>query len=213
MKGDEKGEGAFPCFVHEEMFLLGSDDVTPRQFMTRYLQLCQAPWAKKRHLLEQAIEELIQQWDPQQQPPPKIVLAVAATLGHFRKQSTAHGPFGFYGDDDFHPQGTQLEKEKDKEHPHSLIVCKWIVRHCPARADVQEEEERERERDQERGGPRDRGLSHHHFQRYAQQGVLQAAEILYCGEKNFEWLGVLRFLPEHMSPPAVNASISWTATE
>ena len=35
----------------------------------------------------------------------------------------------------------------------------------------------------------------------------QAAESLYIGEKTFEWLKLLSFLPEHLLPPPLHASL------
>jgi hypothetical protein len=159
-------------------------------------------------------------------PPPFLVLAVAATLGHFRKQSSSHAGFGGgWGglDVDLGMGGLSemggKEDKKEKEPPPSLLVCQWIVQHCPDRRALEEEEARakaardaaavasgsaEAPKERPRGGP-DYG-GNHQLKRLTELGVLHAADTLYAGEKSFEWLKLLSFLPEHQLPNAMSSS-------
>lgn len=202
---DAVQDEAFPLFVHDEVHLLQSGATTPREFIHRFQHLAQAPFARKRSLLDKALEELIQvHWGEDARPPASTVLAIAATLGYFRRrQSHDRSSFAMhmYEDQDMLKQvmpASSSSQEKEKEPPQSLVVCRWIVKHCPSRQDAPEDEAERRERGE--------GMSNHHLQRLTQTGVLQAAETLYKGEKTFEWLKLLNFLPEHGLPGPLSAS-------
>jgi hypothetical protein len=219
---DENDAESFPLFVHDEILLLQTGETSSKDFLNRFLQLAQAPFAKKRSLLDKALEELINvHWGKGVKPPTMLVLAVAATYGHFRKQQHAHpGDWEHYG----HHFGTGMgayadrdKQEKDKEPPPSLVVCNWIVSHCPSRQEL-EDETKAREaaenvaaaadgggghRDRRRG--RDYG-SDHQMKRLYDLGVLQAAETLYFNVRSFEWLKLISFLPEHQLPNPVSSS-------
>merc|ERR1711948_171264 len=59
--------------------------------------------------------------------------------------------------------------------------------------------------------PKERGRggmdhSNHQWQRLSQLGALHAADTLYSGEKSFEWIRLLTFLPEHQLPNPVSVS-------
>ncbi|CAJ1379394.1 unnamed protein product [Effrenium voratum] len=157
-------------------------------------------FTKKRALLDKALEELIAHWGMDTPAPAQVVLAAAAALGTMKRQGAMSGVglYGFesYGED--YPFGhmgapSKPDKEKEKEEAPSLIVCRWIVKHCPSRADV-EDDHRERER-----GRENRSMT-------TTAGVRLAAETLYKEEQTFDWLKLLNFLPEHSLPQPVNAS-------
>jgi len=197
---------AFTMFVHEEVHMMQNGG-NPRDFIHRFTQLAQAKFAKKRKFLDRAIEELIEEWKGGI-PPKDVVLALAATVGYFRRQNQS----SFWGEALDQPFSggvglggnfTQGADAKEKEPPPSLIVCRWLVKYCPARQDAEEDDRRE-------GRTRDRGgeghMGGHQLHRFTQLGMLQALETLYFGEKTFEWLKLLNFLPEHNLPSPLSAS-------
>merc|ERR1712187_535472 len=91
-----------PLFVHDLILLLQSGSVDSKDFLNRFSQLAQAPFAKKRSLLDRALEELIELWGKDMEPPSFLVLAVATTLGYFRRQQSSggFGGLGAWGDVD-----------------------------------------------------------------------------------------------------------------
>ncbi|CAE8646024.1 unnamed protein product, partial [Polarella glacialis] len=218
---DKDHDVGFVLLVHDEVFQLQSGATSNRVFHARMVQLAQASgFSKKRQLLDKALEELILvHWGENAVPPQNLVLAVAGALGQFRKQNHSSMPHLFddpaelamvYGMGEQHrldrgERGDRHgDKEKEEDKKPSLVVCRWIVKHCPSRNDIVEDEDRDRDRGRE--GPGRGGGGAQMARNATLSGVRQAAETLYTGEKTFEWLKLLNFLPEHSFPAPVNAS-------
>ena len=187
----------FKLFINDEIFQLQSGQITVRDFHRRMVALAASGFNKKRALLDKALEELINHWGMDTPAPAQVVLAVAAAMGTMKRNTqgvTMYGFESFENDYSFSSMVGSKEKEKEKEDPPSLMVCRWIVMHCPSRADVEEEQRGERER-----GRESRSMA-------TTAGVRLAAETLYKEEQTFDWLKLLNFLPEHSLPQPVNAS-------
>lgn len=190
-------DDGFKLFIHDEIFQLQSNQITTRDFHRHMVALAASSFNKKRSLLDRALEDLINHWGMDNPAPSQVVLAVAAALGTMKRNTQGVSMYGFENFDNEYAFGTGMsskEKEKEKEEPPSLVVCRWIVKHCPSRADVEEEQRGERER-----GRESRSLA-------TTAGVRLAAETLYKEEQTFDWLKLLNFLPEHSLPQPVNAS-------
>ncbi|CAK9044288.1 unnamed protein product [Durusdinium trenchii] len=188
----------FKLFIHDEIFQLQSGQISARDFHRHMVALAASNFNKKRSLLDKALEELIAHWGMDTPAPAQVVLAAAAALGTMKRHTlpgvTMYGFDTFDNDYAFSSAMGSKEKEKEKEEPPSLTVCRWIVKHCPSRADVEEEQRGERER-----GRESRSMA-------TTAGVRLAAETLYKEEQTFDWLKLLNFLPEHSLPQPVNAS-------
>eukprot|EP00931_Biecheleriopsis_adriatica_P017997 TRINITY_DN1271_c1_g1_i1.p1 TRINITY_DN1271_c1_g1~~TRINITY_DN1271_c1_g1_i1.p1 ORF type:complete len:4782 (+),score=1057.93 TRINITY_DN1271_c1_g1_i1:65-14410(+) len=208
-----KDEG-FKLFVHDEIDQLQRGTTDSKTFQKRMGRLSEANFQKKRTLLDKAVEELIGHWGMDTPAPAQTVLAVATAIGCMKKERHAlmQGMMGleFSGmHDDFESSSYGFtggrdrgaDKEKEKEDPPSLMVARWVVRHCPSRAEL-EEQERAAGAGGERGEPRmRRGAT-----QAAEAGVRFCAENLYKEEHTFEWLKLLNFLHEHGLPQPVSAS-------
>lgn len=193
---------AFPLFVHDEIHLLQSGATTARDFLQRYLQLVRSMPNRRMALLNKALEDLIQNhWGEETRPPHQTVLAVAAMLGCLRSHKLGYNQAfpPLYEDYKADVPSLARNEQQEQEAAPSLVVCRWIVRHCPAaEADNDPLDEIRNERE--------RGREALRFQRLSMQGVMQASSTLYNGEKTFEWLRVLNFLPEHEPPLPLDAS-------
>jgi hypothetical protein len=213
-KKDEEDDESFAMFVQDEIFQLQTDKINSREFITRFQQLAGAPFAKKRSLLDKAIEQLIDHWGEATSPPMQVLLSIAAAFGHFQKSERDRG-WGDMADWEKGPLSdfgvTAMGKDKEKEPPMSERVCTWIVTHCPTRQAVEEEERRAREaRDKAAaeaatlaaavgGAPppaKERGRERMEIGgnltlRLTNVGVLEAANRLYTGKKSFDWLKLL----------------------
>ncbi|CAL1160055.1 unnamed protein product, partial [Cladocopium goreaui] len=163
-------DDGFKLFIHDEIFQLQSNQITTRDFHRHMVALAASSFNKKRSLLDRALEDLINHWGMDNPAPSQVVLAVAAALGTMKRNTQGVSMYGFENFDNEYAFGTGMsskEKEKEKEEPPSLVVCRWIVKHCPSRADVEEEQRGERER-----GRESRSLA-------TTAGVRLAAETLY----------------------------------
>ena len=204
-KEDTAAERACPLFIQNELHLLQTNAIAREEFMSRLGHLTLAPFARKQALVDRGLEELIEHWGPDAPAPVSTVFAVAAVLGLLQRRSSQS--LGCGGGPPLHEGyggglglGLGLGHreslhQRERERP-SLVVCRWINRHCPLRPFRLAWEEAG-----ERPGERLRSQ----FQQDVELGVLQAAKTLY-GERSFEWLRLLDFLPEHGAPQPLSAS-------
>ncbi|CAK0875556.1 unnamed protein product [Prorocentrum cordatum] len=206
----ERASDAFALLFQEEVHLLQTGRASQQQFLSRFYRLAQAPFAEDRRSLDASLEELIlRHWGEEARPPPQTVLAMAAALGYFRRrphpQQKSAGSFVSL------PGGSPPQPEagagtpgrgQDGGPPPSLVVCRWIARHCPPRSELPEEPGARTQRPQECDL-----VSRFCVQRDTQMGVLFAVEVLYLGEKTFEWLRLLGFLREYTLPEPISISL------
>eukprot|EP00930_Biecheleria_cincta_P035478 TRINITY_DN24399_c0_g1_i1.p1 TRINITY_DN24399_c0_g1~~TRINITY_DN24399_c0_g1_i1.p1 ORF type:complete len:4764 (+),score=1067.82 TRINITY_DN24399_c0_g1_i1:48-14339(+) len=199
---DAAQDEGFVHFVHDEIFQLQSGNITPEESHKRLMALHSSKFSKQGPLLDKAIEDLINNhWGYDNAPHPQVVLQVASALGIIRtSRSAMHGwgmPHSFM--DDAGPAGREKDKEKEKEEPPSLLVCRWVVKHCPSREELDALENAD-------AGAREGRPKNRRSDASTSNGVRFAAETLYTKEQTFEWLKLLNFLQLHSLPSAKSAS-------
>jgi hypothetical protein len=212
---DPADQTAFSLFVQDDIHRLQANDIFCREHLQRFSNLTMTPFAQKKKLLNNALEELITIWGPAAEPPQRTVLAIAATLGccSGRSSNTLYGHgHGFHSGEAMGSMVGSLQPAKEQDHQPSKIVCEWLVRHCPPRRDLRALEAGLEEDERDGFAPAvpygrlgTSVMGRQTVLRYSEKGIGYAAETLYHGEKTFKWLPVLNFLQEPW-PPALNAS-------
>jgi hypothetical protein len=202
---DAAQDEGFMQLVHDEIFQLQSGNITPDDSHKRMMALHNSKFTKQGPLFDKALEALINDhWGYDNAPHPQVVLQVASALGIIRtSRSAMHGwgmPHGFM--DDAGPVAkADKDKEKEKEEPPSLLVCRWVVKHCPSREELDALENADAG-----GGAREGRPKNRRSDASTSNGVRFAAETLYTKEQTFEWLKLLNFLQLHSLPSSKSAS-------
>ena len=186
----------FHAFVQDELRLLLEGHTPSSEFLPRFTALVQS-----RPLFPTDLETFVSALDalipslPRELGPERF-LPIAAAIGYYHHKSRrAKGERGGA------PGGTATG-----EATLSVSVCRWALRQCPRRAELDalcEAWERAARAAAQRG---ERGSNTRQFHWYAQGGMLFVAEVLYAEAKAFEWLPLVHFLDDDRLPAPLDAS-------